>query len=279
MDEPMRAIELEYQHSTPRTKVSGHALAALLIAVLTWFPLVSAGLAYWLARIGQRHIASGARRGRGLAIAAIVMAAINLVGAPLLAYLGVNAYVEAKANAQRVKLMTNLRSLGQLIMIYSAENRGYLPADLDLLPAIGARSPVTLLVSPSGNPAAPAMMLKAGPSDYVYAPPALRMNQIRQSAMTPLMYEPPANYGNAFAPVLFADGHVELVKPPRMQTVVATVDANRAAQASGQASGQAGGQTAGQPPGSGPATRPALFPTGEATPPGNAPSDDPSNVP
>lgn len=221
-------IPLDYRHEVPRTKVSGHLIAAVLIGLLTWAPIFSALATYLLARVGRRYVASGARRGPALLNVARVLAIVNLLVAPVLTILVVGFVTAARDRAMMVRSMTNLRQISMGIMIYSTSNRGFLPPDLDSA-ATAARLSPSVFRSPKADPTKPATTLSLGPCDYVYVPPADKLTRVRNGAVTPMVYEPPAHYGNLKTIVAFVDGHVEVVFPPRMGALIAQVDANRAA--------------------------------------------------
>lgn len=228
MTEPV--IPLNYEPASIRPRLSGHLIGSVLLSTLVYVPLLSAAGAWGLARVGKRHVETGARRGPTLVRAAMILVVFNLIMAPLAATAVVSYVRTMQARTRNVQSMANLRALSQLVIMYSVENHGFYPADLDVLSSAMSstrRISPSIFRSPAADPATPALMLAAGPCDYIYVPPADQVKRVRFPAAVPVIYESPADYGNARTAVAFADGHVELVSGARMTTLVAQVNANK----------------------------------------------------
>src|SRR5438034_9570599 len=119
----------------------------------------------------------------------------------------------ARETANRVKCGSNLRQIGQAMLLYANENRGaFPPRPEDLLLTQDIESTVFVCPStndspaPGSSPQQQAAKLTAGGHDsYVYLGKGLRNTA---GYKTVLVYEPLSNHKNAGMTVLFGDGHV-----------------------------------------------------------------------
>jgi prepilin-type processing-associated H-X9-DG protein len=120
----------------------------------------------------------------------------------------------ARESANRVKCMSNMRLLGQAMMLYANVNAGQFPDTLDkLLPYAGA----DVFVCPScAHTPAPGTtpqiqasnLYKGGHLSYVYTGAGLSTNFAGINPATkPVLYEPLANHADGIN-VLYADGSV-----------------------------------------------------------------------
>jgi prepilin-type processing-associated H-X9-DG protein len=154
----------------------------------------------------------------------VVCAAAVLVGAGVAAIADDATTQRSTAQAKlddeaREKCADNLRQIGQVIILYVADNNGQLPPNL----AAGARTAsdyhVALFVCPSSGTAVPAdwESMSAdqkeqwinGKSDYIYLGREIRINQIPHAAQTVLAYERGDNPHQGTMNLLFLDLHVE----------------------------------------------------------------------
>lgn len=197
--------------------------AAILLPVL---PFVSGVVAVILAYFGLQQTKTGEQRGRAWAKWGLGLGIANVVLGPIVIVAGVFALDRARTAARDATTMANMRQIGQGLIMYSVENKGFYPDSFDQTTKyLGGKVHTSL----HGNPAKPAVILPSGlTSDYVYAKPARKINGVKNSMNTPIVYEPPAHFGGTRAPILFADGHVEMVRPPRLLPLIAQVDANAA---------------------------------------------------
>ena len=125
---------------------------------------------------------------------------------------------EARRNARRVALMSNLRSISLGLAMYASENNDDYPPDLTALTK-GYITPNTL-VSPAsgrkvhfdsrGNP--------IPPFDYVYLGAGLKTTDIPKPSRFILAYEKPEINRFRGTNVLYADGHVEWVAGARRKS-------------------------------------------------------------
>lgn len=225
----VRALALDYQPNVRRAyRISGKLVVAILLALFTWMPFVSGKAAMSFLRSGEPQIRLGQRRGRRLMGLAVALIWANWIVSPLIVMTLAFTLTIGHENAKSALSHANLRNIAFNLRVYAQHNKGYLPADLDKV--VDRSSAVTQFFrSPKGNPAKPAVMLANGPCDYIYAPPAVRPGSAENCRITPVIYEPPANYKYSRTIVGFADGHVEIVRGQRMMDLVAEVDAARAA--------------------------------------------------
>jgi prepilin-type processing-associated H-X9-DG protein len=233
MPPPNPVEQLSYQPPRDYARLPLSVPAALSVvfgALLPVFPLISGIVAIFLARVGLKQTKIGERRGRGAAVTGMVLGIINVVIGPILIVVIVLGVLRARDVARSVQSASHLRSIGIALQMYAMDNRGFLPPDLDALITPKPYASPSFFRSPRVPANKPLMTLSFGGCDYVYGmPPAGRLPGVRSPSTTPIAYEPPANYGNKQTNVLFADNHVEAVKPPVMQQLIGIVDANRAA--------------------------------------------------
>jgi len=174
-------------------------------------------------------------------IVAIVLACLAVVGViacGCMMSIMLPSLNRAREAAQRVKCASNLRQIGQGIMMYANEHRGEYPDAIEKL-IITEDLTSDVFVCPSSNddrapgatPQAQAANLTAGKHlSYVYVgkgfttvsgPGAPSMGR------TVVAYEPPANHANAGINVLFADGHVAFVPAAQAKQLIADVQAGK----------------------------------------------------
>src|SRR5687767_1972034 len=129
----------------------------------------------------------------------------------------------ARETANRVKCGSNLRQIGQAMLLYSNENRGKYPPDFA---ALIKTQDITaeVFICPSGHSSLPPNIHTMKPdeiaawvnqnADYVYLG-AGRNNTVGADEI--LVYEKPNNHGNQGMNMLFGDGHVEWVQMSQAQ--------------------------------------------------------------
>ena len=124
--------------------------------------------------------------------------------------------LEARKSAKRVASMSNLRQMGMGINIYASDNGGRLPRTLeDIGAAIGMTDPE---LAKSWAKMSTSPRLAAG-TKYVLLRPAERMQDVKDSGGTVLLYEPvPAGWDDKVI-VGFADGHAETVTVERLEAM------------------------------------------------------------
>jgi prepilin-type processing-associated H-X9-DG protein len=118
----------------------------------------------------------------------------------------------ARETANRVKCGSNMRQIGQGILLYANENKGKYPPNLGILVKTEELTP-EVFVCPSGNTAPPnglaiddQVKWVNDNADYVYL--GAGMN-ITAGAEVIVLYEKPGAHGNQGMNILYGDGHVE----------------------------------------------------------------------
>jgi len=114
----------------PDARTSKLAVASLVLAVLSFFTLfITAIPAFILGLVSIFKIEKSAGRlnGRGLAIAGVAVPALSLPVVALLAGILMPALARVKAMAQRAACGTNMRCLGNAMILYADDNNGKYP--------------------------------------------------------------------------------------------------------------------------------------------------------
>ena len=135
----------------------------------------------------------------------------------------------AREQANRVKCASNMRSIGQAMMIYASANGGQFPdVPEKMLPYI----PSSAFVCPScdhtpapgSTPQLQAQNLsKPGHFSYVYVGAGYRSNQANiNPATTVVLYEPLTNHKDGIN-ILHADGSVMFLARPAAQALITTL--------------------------------------------------------
>ena len=123
-----------------------------------------------------------------------------------------------KERANRIKCASNLRRIGQGMMLYADDHKGEFPPDLGMLVTVATLN-AEAFVCPSAWPQVPGEVRVAKPqtaakwinthTDYVYLAP--KMNANKDPADAILAYEKLKDHEGDGVNVLFNDGHVEWV--------------------------------------------------------------------
>jgi len=172
--------------------------AALATQLLAFIPAVACG---WMALARIRR--SGRRlRGRGCAIAGIVMGCLGLAVAGLWA----DTVIGTLELANRAACKSNLKLLILDMQNYATAHDGRLP---DRLSALGIDWPYTNVIwCPStGHFEASPKDIDAQ-SDYIYAGAGHRISEAEPSTI-PILWDRPENHGGEGVNVAYLDGHVE----------------------------------------------------------------------
>jgi prepilin-type processing-associated H-X9-DG protein len=133
---------------------------------------------------------------------------------------------KARAAADRVKSASDMRQIGQAIMLYANDNKGAYPPDLGTLVKTEQITPQTFVDPTSGTAPPPANLtgddavnwVNAN-SDYEYTGAGKTSSA---DANTVILYEKSDNGGDG-KNVLFADGHVEFMTLDAAQAAINTI--------------------------------------------------------
>jgi prepilin-type processing-associated H-X9-DG protein len=207
------------------------AVLSFVFGLLLVIPFVPGVLAIVFGRRGLKVAKEHGVGRAGLARFGIVLGIVNIA---LSVGMGASlpfALINARRAATSIACASNLRSLGQAMMIYAAANRGLLPPTIDhIAPVVPGAAAARMFACPAcaGNAAKPPVVTGTTvSSNYFYAAPAPRLSQIKQGARVVLAYEPPTNHDNRGMNVLFCDGHVEMITGPAMTRIAAELAAGQ----------------------------------------------------
>lgn len=210
-------------------KTSSMAIVGLILAVLglpTCGLGAVAGLVLGILALVKINSSAGALRGRGLAIAAIVVSAVSLVVLP--AAMLMPALMKAKGKAQAIVCMNNGKQLGLALMMYGTDNQDQYPAANKWCDAVskyvGSSAVFKCVAAMNAERCNYAFNAKLG---------GLPLKQVRVPAQTVLAFETEGGWNQAGGPELlvqtprhngavvlvFADGHVELVRQARLESL------------------------------------------------------------
>lgn len=119
--------------------------------------------------------------------------------------------------AQRIKCASNLRQIGQGILLYCNDHGGEYPDSFATILVNEDLTPGVLICPDSDDtPAAGATtqalnteLRSTGHCSYIYIGDGLNSATVPANAV--VAYEPTANHGNSGSNVLFGDGHVQFM--------------------------------------------------------------------
>jgi predicted Zn finger-like uncharacterized protein/prepilin-type processing-associated H-X9-DG protein len=194
----------------PRT--SGVAIASLVCGCLFCVPL-SALAALILGIIGLKQTKENRQGGRGMAIAGAVLGSVGMTlwlgYFALLISILLPSLNRAREVANRVKCASNMRQIGQGMLLYANDNKGQYPPDLATLMKAEQLDP-NVFICPSSNdtPGKGPEDLSGNHLSYTYVGQGLT-NMVPRDAV--VMYEKITDHNNDGTNVLFGDGHVDFV--------------------------------------------------------------------
>ena len=156
----------------------------------------------------------------------------SVVAALLLSSIFTTTGDHGRPAANRVKCGSNLRQIGQAIMLYANENQGRYPdklgdlMDQDIYTAffICPESNDEAAVPGPTTQASSANIHAGGHLSYIYLGKGLTGTQ---PATMVIAYEPLSNHNNTGMNVLFGDGHVEFFHVPAATTLIAELNAGQ----------------------------------------------------
>ena len=153
---------------------------------------------------------------------------------PLLAYsiLTTPSLHFSPSVANRVKCGSNLRQIGQAIMLYANENQGRYPDKLGDLIVEDMTTAAFICPASNDTPAVPGPTTQAssanihagGHLSYIYLGKGLTGTP---PATMVIAYESLTNHANTGMNVLFGDGHVEFIFLPAATTLLAELNAGQ----------------------------------------------------
>lgn len=211
-------MQIDYQHPKTAPRPDAFSIASFTCGCLFFVPLITGLFAAILGVIGLRRTRDPRFKGRVLARAGLMLGSASFVLWTLyVSIFFIPNLLEAREQAHRIACASQMRTIGYLILMYSNENRGFLPPDLETLLTTQA-APPGFLDCPNAKRA------------YIYV--ADRANQrywdlVTQVASAELMlYEPMTNHDGEGMNMLFGDGHVEFVAPDVAEKLIAEANSD-----------------------------------------------------
>jgi prepilin-type processing-associated H-X9-DG protein len=214
------------QHVGPQQS-NGLAVGSLVMGIVGFIiPVIGGLVAIVLGILGLTKTKDPRVGGKGMAIAGIIIGAVSMVVTPCCISILLPSLNRARETANRVKCASNMKQIGNALLVYANANRGQYPPDLVTLlnnsPALG----VDTMTCPSSSdtPATSAATLNAGGHlSYIYVPGMTT----RASSNAVLLYEPLTNHTNDGINILFGDGHVEFLLRAQAQPIITAVESGQ----------------------------------------------------
>ncbi|CAN5616147.1 hypothetical protein BH09PLA1_BH09PLA1_26500 [soil metagenome] len=230
---PSAAASIQYQSPMAAPKASGLAIASLVLACLG-FVVPGLGLvAIVLGIIALLKTKDPSVGGKPLAVAGIAVGGASFIVAGCLISILLPSLNRARETANRVKCASNLRQIGQAMLLYGNDNRGQYPPTADLLLLTQGITP-EVFNCPAGDETptssdlvqqalkAPAPLLTKGHTSYIYVGKGLTTNA---SAEAILVYEQMSDHSPDGGNFLWGDGHVTFELKPMAEAMIAEIDA------------------------------------------------------
>jgi prepilin-type processing-associated H-X9-DG protein len=193
---------------------NGLAIASLVCACLGFIiPVIPGILAIIFGIMAIRRTRDPQVGGKGLAIAGLCVGGFSLLMSGCMISILLPSLNRARETANRVKCASNMRQIGQALLLYGNENRGQYPPTLDLLLKTQDIDSTVFVCPSSNDTAAPGAtaaqqagsLNSGGHLSYIYLGRGMTYNS---PADAPVLYEPLTNHSNDGTNVLFGDGHV-----------------------------------------------------------------------
>ena len=219
-----------------RQESNGWAVASLVCACAGFvIPVLPTILGIVFGIVGLKKTKDPRVGGKGLAIAGICVSVFSIVAGMCMISILLPSLNRARETANRVKCASNLRQIGQAMLLYANENRGAYP---DTIEPILATQDITseVFVCPASNDTAAlpgatnqqqAAALKSGRHlSYVYCGKGQNNSS---SADAVLVYENPMNHtgGKDGMNILWGDGHVSWEGAKYSQYIITELNAGQ----------------------------------------------------
>jgi prepilin-type processing-associated H-X9-DG protein len=221
--------QVDYGTAATAPRTDGLSIASLVAGCAICVPFIAGILAIVFGIIGLKRTRSPHVRGRGFAIAGLVLGIVNIVGASayLLLMLAIMfpSLNRARETANRVKCASNMRQIGQALMLYAMENDGQYP---ETLPPLIVTQDITAHVfccpttadTPTTATTADEIaedFEAGGHLSYVYVGQGFGNDA---PARAVILYEPLTNHNGDGTNVLYGDGSVAFVNAQQAQTMI-----------------------------------------------------------
>ena len=227
---PVSPVTYETPHFNQPQRANGLAIASLVSGIIGIIvPVIPGLLAIALGIFGLRKTRDRSVGGKGLAIAGIAVGATSLLLSGCLISILLPSLNRARETANRIKCASNMRQIGQGLLLYANDNHGQYPPRLEeLLLSEGLQSEVFVCPSSNDTPASggtpqqqAAALSTGGHESYIYVPNLTNLS----SADTIVLYEPLIDHRNDGINILFGDGHVEFLRRGTANGMIAELKA------------------------------------------------------
>ena len=215
----------------PRQDSNGMAVASLIFGIIGIFiPVIPSIIGLILGFIGLSKTKDPRVGGKGLAIAGIAVSVASFFMAGCMLSILLPSLNRARETANRVKCASNMRQIGQALLLYGNDNRGVYPADFGpLLLTQEITSEVFCCPSTNATPAAPggtaqqAVVALPQHCSYIYLPG----HNINATADTVIVYEPITNHDGDGCNFLWGDGHVSFESKQTAAAMIRSLEAGQ----------------------------------------------------
>jgi prepilin-type processing-associated H-X9-DG protein len=122
--------------SSKPPKTSGMAIASLVLGILGLtciLPIIGPLLAVIFGIVALNRISKsgGQITGQGQAVAGLIIGAISMLMIPIMAAIMLPAFGQARGEAKRISCMSNEKQIAMAYLMYTQDNRGKCPQNLD----------------------------------------------------------------------------------------------------------------------------------------------------
>jgi prepilin-type processing-associated H-X9-DG protein len=204
---------------------NGLATASLVLGIVGFFiPVIPSLIGVILGIVALRKTRDPSVGGKGAAIGGICTGGAALLVLPCMLSILLPSLSRARETASRVKCASNMRLIGQGLMLYANENNNQYPPTLkDLLANQPLGTNYFICPDTKDTPAASAATLLSGGHESYFYVPGLNTSA---SATTVLLYEPLTDHQDGMN-VLFGDGHVEFINKIMSQQAITSIQSGQ----------------------------------------------------
>ncbi len=214
---------------SPVGKTSALAITSLVLGILGLFTCGTTalvGLILGIIALVKVSNSGGALRGKGIALAGVIVSGIFLVMIPFFAALTLPALTAAKSKAMEINCVNNEKQLAIATRMYSADNANHLPPAATWCDAIQKfAGQEKVFKCPAAN--------ASDRCDYAFNAKLDGVDENTLNPQTVMIFESDAGWNAHGGPeslasgrhpkhttiVAFADGHVEMVPESRLGTL------------------------------------------------------------
>jgi predicted Zn finger-like uncharacterized protein/prepilin-type processing-associated H-X9-DG protein len=215
----------------PRQETNGLAIASLVFGIVGMvIPVIPSVVGVILGILGLRKTKDPRVGGKGLAVAGICVSVASFIMLGCMISILLPSLNRARETANRVKCASNLRQIGQALLLYGNDNRGVYPPDFPpLLLTQDITSEVFVCPSTDATPAAPGGTPQQAAAalhqhcTYVYLPG----HNYNASAETVIAYEPITNHDGDGSNFLYGDGHVSFETKQTAAAMIKSLEAGQ----------------------------------------------------